>query len=176
MAALGAGATRPSVVAETLVLSAEECGHIARHDPAGAAYEPGVDARGGAVVSADLDSIGMDLPDDLSIDLTALVFELLQREPPLGFGDTKIALGKTVVNKSGLITYNDKLLGTSTRTRSLRLVASAASSDGQPTAVLAPSFAMVGAFAYSRRSPRRAPRTPPSRRRTVLKKQVIPCV
>lgn len=93
------------------MLSAEEWGHITRHDPAGAAYEPGVDARGGAVVSADLDSNRMDVPDDLSIDLTALVFELLQREPPLGLGDTKIALGKIVVNKSGLITCNDKPLG-----------------------------------------------------------------
>lgn len=111
MAALAAGAARPSVAAETLVLSAEECGDITRHDPADAAYEPGVDARGRAVASADLDSNRMDLPEDLTIDLTALVFELLQREPPLGLGETKVALGKIVVNKSGLITYNDKPLG-----------------------------------------------------------------
>ena len=103
--------THPAVAAETLVLSAEECGHITRHDPTGAAYEPGVDTRGGAVASADVDSNRMDLPDDLTIDLTALVFALLESEPPLGLGDTKIALGKIVVNKSGLITYNDKPLG-----------------------------------------------------------------
>jgi len=79
MAALGAGATRPSVAAETLALSAEECGHITRHVAAGAAHEPGVVLviGGGAVVSADLDSNRMDSPDDLSIDLPALVFELL---------------------------------------------------------------------------------------------------
>ena len=108
---LGGGAVRPSVAAETLVLSAEECAHITRHDPADAEYRPGVDARGRAVVPADLEDNRMQLPDDLTIDLTALVFALLERAPPRGLGDTKIDLGKIVVHESGLITYNGKPLG-----------------------------------------------------------------
>ncbi len=52
----GGGGVRLSVAAETLVLSAEEYAHISRHDPADAEYQPGVDARGRAVASADLDT------------------------------------------------------------------------------------------------------------------------
>ena len=103
---------QPMMAAETLVLTSEECRHITRYEPApGVDYEPGVDAHGREVVPADLTDNRMELPSNLTIDLTALVFELLEREPPQGLRDSTISLGKVVIHESGLISYNGKPLG-----------------------------------------------------------------
>ncbi len=97
---------QPMMAAETLVLTSEECRHITRYEPA-----PGVDAHAREVVPADLTDNRMELPSNLTIDLTALVFELLEREPPQGLRDSTISLGKVVIHESGLISYNGKPLG-----------------------------------------------------------------
>ena len=90
---------------------AAECRLLVQHVPAAdVAYEPGVDVDGNAVAPADLGNPEISLPDEISIDVTALVYELLSATPPPELRDTAINLGK-VVFRDGRLTYNGQPLG-----------------------------------------------------------------
>ena len=96
---------------EAIVITEADCRLLVRHVPAAdVAYEPGVDVRGNAVASADLGAPEISLPEEISIDVTALVYELLKTAPPPGLRDTAIELGK-VVFRDGRLTYNGQPLG-----------------------------------------------------------------
>ena len=104
-------ATLPAVAEEPIVITQADCTYISRHVPAAdVAYEPGVDVHGNAVAAADLGAPEIVLPDEISIDVTALVYELLKTTPPPGLKDTAIDLGK-VVFRDGELTYNGQPLG-----------------------------------------------------------------
>jgi hypothetical protein len=102
------------VVTETgtaIVITEAQCRNLVQHVPAeDVAYEPGVDVHGNAVAPADLDAPQISIPDEISIDVTALVYELLETTPPPGLEDTAIDLGK-VVFRDGQLTYNGQPLG-----------------------------------------------------------------
>ena len=96
---------------EAIVITEADCRLLVRHVPAAdVAYEPGVDVRGNAVAPADLGAPEISLPEEISIDVTALVYDLLKTTPPTGLKDTAINLGK-VVFRDGRLTYNGQPLG-----------------------------------------------------------------
>ena len=100
-----------AVAEEAIVIGKADCRLLTRHVPAAdVAYEAGVDVRGNAVASADLGAPQISLPDEISIDVTALVYDLLKTTPPPGLKDTAIELGK-VVFRDGRLTYNGQPLG-----------------------------------------------------------------
>ena len=100
-----------SLAQETIVITEAECRLLVRHVPAAdVAYEPGVDVYGNAVAPADVGAPKITLPEEISIDVTALVYELLQTTPPPGLEDTAIDLGKVVL-RDGQLTYNGQRLG-----------------------------------------------------------------
>ena len=105
LVAFAAAAEDPIVIAEA------DCRALTRHVPAAdVAYEPGVDVRGDAVAPADLGAPEISLPEEISIDVTALVYDLLKTTPPPGLRDTAIDLGKFVL-RDGRLTYNGQPLG-----------------------------------------------------------------
>ncbi len=109
--ALAVLAARATTAEEGVVLTDAECRLLVRHVPAAdVAYEPGVDVHGNAVAPADLGAPEITIPDEITIDVTALVYELLQTTPPPGLEDTQIDLGK-VVFRDGQLTYNGQPLG-----------------------------------------------------------------
>ncbi len=88
-----------------------QCRNLVQHVPAAdIAYEPGVDVHGNAVAPADLGASEISIPEEISIDVTALVYELLETTPPPGLEDTAIDLGKVVL-RDGQLTYNGQPLG-----------------------------------------------------------------
>ena len=100
-----------TTIEDEIVVTAAECRLLVQHVPAAdAAYEPGVGVDGNAVAPADLGNPEISLPDEISIDVTALVYELLSTTPPPGLRDTAINLGK-VVFRDGRLTYNGQPLG-----------------------------------------------------------------
>ena len=100
-----------AVAEEAIVIGEADCRLLTRHVPAAdVAYKAGVDVRGNAVASADLGAPQISLPDEISIDVTALVYDLLKTTPPPGLKDTAINLGK-VVFRDGRLTYNGQPLG-----------------------------------------------------------------
>ena len=100
-----------TTIEDEIALSAAECRLLVQHVPAAdVAYEPGVDVDGNAVVPADIGNPEISLPDEISINVTALVYDLLSTTPPPGLEDTAINLGK-VVFRDGRLTYNGQSLG-----------------------------------------------------------------
>lgn len=75
--------------------------HVARDD---VAYKPGVDVRGNAVVSADLNAAPFVVPDIIRVPLTVDIIERLPDAPAglEGQGD----LGMIEIHKNGRITLN----------------------------------------------------------------------
>jgi hypothetical protein len=99
---------------EAIVISEKDCRSLTRHVPAAdVAYEPGVDVNGNAVAPAELGAPETALPDEISIDVTALVYDLLKTTPPPGLEDTAVNLGK-VVFQDGQLSYDGQPLGDST--------------------------------------------------------------
>lgn len=114
LAAAPAVAEDTIVVTESgtaIVITEAQCRNLVQHVPAAdIAYEPGVDVHGNAVAPADLGASEISIPEEISIDVTALVYELLETTPPPGLEDTAIDLGKVVL-RDGQLTYNGQPLG-----------------------------------------------------------------
>ena len=82
-----------TAIEDEIVITSTECRLLVQHVPAAdVAYEPGVDVDGNAVAPADIGNPEISLPDEISIDVTALVYELLSATPPPGLRDTAITL------------------------------------------------------------------------------------
>ncbi|MBM3941311.1 MAG: hypothetical protein FJ318_10670 [SAR202 cluster bacterium] len=112
----GVAAAIVTVHAETrVILTRERCRLLVAHVPAAdVAARPGRDAKGRSVVPADLEPAqAVALPDDITIDITAAVFALIEREPPRGLAPSEIELGRVAFGRDGWITYNGQRLGDS---------------------------------------------------------------
>lgn len=91
----------------------ELCRTIVAHEPVDdVRYRPGVDVRGKAVVPADVSgSKPLELPNDIAIDLTVPLRQLIGDAAPALIAEADTALGQVTVNReSGEIRYNGQLL------------------------------------------------------------------
>lgn len=105
-------ADAPADAAEGIVvISKADCRQLVRHTPRpDVTFRPGVDARGRKVKSADLNPNPIKLPEEIAIDITVNIFDLLGRTAPRGLGDSEARLG-SVVYKRGRLTFNGEPLG-----------------------------------------------------------------
>ena len=119
-AAVGSGARPGWSAADTpadsaegiVVISTADCRRLVRHTPRpDVTYRPGVDVRGRPVKSADLNPNSIKLPEEIAIDITVNIFDLLGRTAPRGLGRGSEARLGTVVYQRGRLTFNGEPLG-----------------------------------------------------------------
>ena len=79
-------------------------------------YVPGVDVKGNKVKSAALpDPNRIELPDELSFDISPKIYQMLGTTPPTGLEDTAVTVGTVTVKKGGGVFFNGKQLNHRTR-------------------------------------------------------------
>ncbi len=85
-----------------------ECRYLPKYEqPAGVAYQPGVDVHGKAVVSADINAAPFQMPDVITVPLTVDLIERARDLPGQYEGlEGKGDLGVIEIHKDGLVTYN----------------------------------------------------------------------
>ena len=106
-------ADAPADAAEGIVvISKADCRRLVRHTPRpDVTFRPGVDARGRNVKSADLNANPIKLAEEIAIDITVNIFDLLGRATPRGLGRSSEARLGSVVYKRGRLTFNGEPLG-----------------------------------------------------------------
>ena len=104
--------------AETrIVITHKECKRLLlKQANISADYVPGVDVRGNKVKSANLpDPNRIELPDELSFDISPKIYQMMGATPPTGLEDTAVTVGTVTVKKGGGVFFNGKQLNRRTR-------------------------------------------------------------
>jgi len=90
-----------------VIISRAQCRELQRHEPRDdVTFKPGVDVRGKPVAPADLNGgSSLQLPDEISFDLTVRMTDFLRQPPPPGISDSVARLGRIDV-KGTEVSFN----------------------------------------------------------------------